>query len=53
MVIHCRYVKYIYNQKNFNNDGEFEFIERKGMGHPDTLADALADYCLITIPIIH
>jgi S-adenosylmethionine synthetase len=31
-------------KKDFNNDEKFEFIERKGMGHPDTLADALADY---------
>lgn len=26
---------------NFNDD--YEFIERKGLGHPDTLADALAE----------
>lgn len=31
-------------KKSFNNSEKFEFIERKGMGHPDTLADTLADY---------
>jgi len=29
--------------KDFNQ-GDFEFIERKGLGHPDTLADMLAEY---------
>lgn len=35
-------VIYIIN-KRFNDDG-FEFIEKKGNGHPDTLADALAEH---------
>ncbi len=30
----------IYNSKPFNKD--FETIERKGLGHPDTIADAIA-----------
>lgn len=30
------------NKKIFNDD-ECEFVERKGLGHPDTLADALAE----------
>ena len=36
------------NIKNNYNDPElndFEIIERKGMGHPDTLADKLAEEC--------
>jgi S-adenosylmethionine synthetase len=31
-------------KKNFDNEENFEFIERKGIGHPDTLADLLAEY---------
>jgi len=31
-------------KKNFNKNEKFEFIERKGVGHPDTLADLLAEY---------
>src|ERR1017187_5260076 len=30
-------------QKDFN-DLPYEFIERKGKGHPDTLSDGLAEY---------
>ncbi|MBU1159658.1 hypothetical protein KKD04_00560 [Patescibacteria group bacterium] len=29
-------------EKDFKEEG-FEFVERKGLGHPDTLADALAE----------
>ena len=25
-------------------ESDFEFVERKGRGHPDTLADGLAEY---------
>lgn len=30
-------------KKNFGHEENFEFIERKGIGHPDTLADLLAE----------
>lgn len=26
---------------------EYEFVERKGLGHPDTLSDALAEFLLV------
>ena len=34
----------IYIHKNELSDPEYEFVERKGIGHPDTLSDALAEY---------
>lgn len=33
----------IFINKKFFNENECEFVERKGIGHPDTLADALAE----------
>lgn len=33
----------IFINNNFFSDNECEFVERKGLGHPDTLADALAE----------
>lgn len=33
----------IFINKKFFNENECEFVERKGVGHPDTLADALAE----------
>lgn len=34
----------IYIHKSELSDPEYEFVERKGIGHPDTLSDALAEY---------
>ncbi|KKP92962.1 MAG: Methionine adenosyltransferase [Parcubacteria group bacterium GW2011_GWA1_36_12] len=33
----------VISKKDFN-DLSYEFVERKGIGHPDTLSDALAEY---------
>lgn len=37
-------MKIITNKKINPDTNEFEIIERKGLGHPDTLADGLAEY---------
>ena len=34
----------IYIHKKELLDSEYEFVERKGIGHPDTLSDALAEF---------
>lgn len=34
----------IYIHKKQSSDIEYEFVERKGLGHPDTLSDALAEF---------
>ena len=34
----------IYTIKKDFNDLDYEFVERKGIGHPDTLSDNLAEY---------
>lgn len=34
----------IYVHKKELSESEYEFVERKGLGHPDTLSDALAEF---------
>jgi len=48
------------NNINFPQNNEFEVIERKGIGHPDTVADAIAErisveysqYCLTNFGVV-